>query len=253
MFNSEQLLISVLFKLFIYRIAIVKNILMSDKEILIEVTGLKKSYKVTSKNKLEVLKGINLKIYKEEIAAVIGKSGAGKSTLLHILGTLDRPDSGKVFFDGKNIFDQKEKQIAEFRSKMIGFIFQFHHLLPEFTAIENVMIASMIAGDPDREKAESLLTEVGLQDRINHKPSELSGGEAQRVAIARALINSPKLILADEPTGNLDSENADFVIELIFKLRRKYNQTFIIVTHNEEFSKKCDTIIKLHDGKTVDN
>lgn len=224
---------------------------MIEKEILIEVTGLKKSYKVTKHNRLKVLKGINLIIYKEEIAAVVGKSGAGKSTLLHILGTLDKPDSGKVIFENQNIFEQKERQAAEFRSKQIGFIFQFHHLLPEFTAIENVMIASMISGDPDKNKAEELLTEVGLKERINHKPSELSGGEAQRVAIARALINSPKLVLADEPTGNLDSENADSIIDLIFKLREKYKQTFVIVTHNEEFAKKCDRIINIHDGKVV--
>lgn len=224
-----------------------------EKEILIEVSDLKKSYKVTKANKLSVLKGINLNIYKEEIAAIAGKSGAGKSTLLHILGTLDKPDSGKVIFEGKNIFDLKEKQISEFRNKEIGFIFQFHHLLPEFTAIENVLIASMILGEPDKNKAEELLTEVGLKERINHKPSELSGGEAQRVAIARALINSPKLILADEPTGNLDSENANSIIELIFHLREKYKRTFIIVTHNEDFAKGCDTIIHLQDGRVLKN
>ena len=224
---------------------------MSDNEILIDVMDLKKSYQVTKTNKLEVLKGISLKINKEAIVSVIGKSGAGKSTLLHILGTLDKPDSGKVLFEGKNVFDQKEKQISEFRSRQIGFIFQFHHLLPEFTAIENVMIASMISGQPDKTKAEELLTEVGLKDRINHKPSELSGGEAQRVAIARALINSPKLILADEPTGNLDTENAASIIDLIFSLREKYKQTFVIVTHNEEFAKNCDTIVSLKDGKVV--
>jgi len=224
---------------------------MSDNEILIDVMDLKKSYQVTKTNKLEVLKGISLKINKEAIVSVIGKSGAGKSTLLHILGTLDRPDSGKVFFEGKDVFDQKEKQISEFRCRQIGFIFQFHHLLPEFTAIENVMIASMISGQPDKAKAEKLLTEVGLKDRINHKPSELSGGEAQRVAIARALINSPKLILADEPTGNLDTENAASIIDLIFSLREKYKQTFVIVTHNEEFANNCDTIVSLKDGIVV--
>jgi lipoprotein-releasing system ATP-binding protein len=221
---------------------------MNEKEILIEVKNLKKSYPITKSNSLKVLKGINLKIYREEIAVIVGKSGAGKSTLLHILGTLDRPDSGKILFDNKDIFEQRDKQISEFRSKEIGFIFQFHHLLPEFTALENVMIASMISGSPDKNNSEALLTEVGLQERINHKPSELSGGEAQRVAIARALINSPKLILADEPTGNLDSENADSIIDLIFNLRKKYNQTFVIVTHNEEFAKKCDRIIHLQDG-----
>jgi lipoprotein-releasing system ATP-binding protein len=206
---------------------------------------------VTAKNRLEVLKGIDLNIFKEEIAAIVGKSGAGKSTLLHIMGTLDKPDSGKVIFESENVFNKKEKQISEFRNKQIGFIFQFHHLLPEFTALENVMIASMISGESNKDKSEELLTEVGLSNRMNHKPSELSGGEAQRVAIARALVNSPKLILADEPTGNLDTENADAMIELIFALRKKYKQTFVIVTHNEEFAKKCDRIIKLQDGKVV--
>ena len=224
---------------------------MTEKEILIEVSDIKKSYSITKEFRLEVLKGINLNIYKEEVVTIVGKSGAGKSTLLHILGTLDKPDSGKVYFDKEDVFLKKEKQIAEFRSKMVGFIFQFHHLLPEFTALENVMIPSMILGEPDKAKAEEILFEVGLKDRINHKPSELSGGEAQRVAIARALINSPKLILADEPTGNLDSENADSVIELIFNLRNKFKQTFVIVTHNEEFANKCDRIIKMHDGKVV--
>ncbi|MBK7255747.1 MAG: ABC transporter ATP-binding protein [Ignavibacteria bacterium] len=224
---------------------------MTDREILIEVTSLKKSYPVTNDIRLEVLKGINLNILKEEIVAIVGKSGAGKSTLLHILGTLDKPESGKVLFESEDVFLKKEKQIAEFRSKKIGFIFQFHHLLPEFTAIENVMIPSMISGTMDKTRAEEVLTEVGLKNRLQHKPSELSGGEAQRVAIARALINSPKLVLADEPTGNLDSENADAVIDLIFDLRKKYKQTFVIVTHNEEFANKCDRIIKLHDGKVV--
>ncbi|MEO8447588.1 MAG: ABC transporter ATP-binding protein [bacterium] len=221
------------------------------KDVLIEITNVKKSYKVTKTNKLHVLKGITLNIYKEDISAIVGKSGAGKSTLLHILGTLDKPDSGKILFEGKDVFELKEKQISEFRSNEIGFIFQFHHLLPEFTAMENVMIASMIHGEPDKSKAEEMLTEVGLKDRMNHKPSELSGGEAQRVAIARALINSPRLILADEPTGNLDSENADAIIDLIFSLRKKYKQTFLIVTHNEEFAKSCDSIIHLQDGKVV--
>ena len=224
---------------------------MTEKKVLIEVSELRKSYPVTKESALEFLKGINLNIYHQEIAAIVGKSGAGKSTLLHILGTLDRPDSGNVMFEEENIFKKREKQISEFRSRKIGFIFQFHHLLPEFTAIENVLIPSMISGMPDRKKAEQILEEVGLKDRINHKPSELSGGEAQRVAIARALINSPKLVLADEPTGNLDSENADSVIDLIFSLREKYKQTFVIVTHNEEFANKCDRIINIHDGMVV--
>lgn len=225
---------------------------MPEREVLIDVSELKKSYPVTKSNSLKVLKGINLKIFKEEIAVIVGKSGAGKSTLLHILGTLDKPDSGKVYFNKEDIFEKKEKQLSEFRSKEIGFIFQFHHLLPEFTALENVMISAMICGETDKSKAEKFLEEVGLKDRMNHKPSELSGGEAQRVAIARALINSPGLILADEPTGNLDSENADSIIDLIFDLRKKFKQTFVIVTHNEEFAKKCDRIIHLNDGKVVD-
>jgi len=219
-----------------------------EKETLFDVTEIKKSYRITKKNKLNVLKGINLKVYKGEIAAIVGKSGAGKSTLLHILGTLDRPDSGQFIFEDKDVFSFSDKQLAEFRSKQIGFIFQFHHLLPEFTAIENVQIASLISGNKDKSNSINILKEVGLEERINHKPSELSGGEAQRVAIARALINSPKIILADEPTGNLDTENAEAIINLIFELRKKFNQTYLIVTHNEEFAQRCDRIIKISDG-----
>ncbi|MCX6166182.1 MAG: ABC transporter ATP-binding protein [Ignavibacteriae bacterium] len=219
-----------------------------EKETLFEVTEIKKSYKITKQNYLNVLKGINLKVYKGEIAAIVGKSGAGKSTLLHILGTLDRPDSGHFLFEDKDVFSFTDKQLAEFRSKEIGFIFQFHHLLPEFTAIENVQIASLISGNKDKSNSINILKEVGLEERINHKPSELSGGEAQRVAIARALINSPKIILADEPTGNLDTENAEAIIDLIFELRKKFNQTYLIVTHNEEFAGRCDRIIKISDG-----
>jgi lipoprotein-releasing system ATP-binding protein len=224
-----------------------------NKDTLLEVKEIKKSYKITKKNYLNVLKGIDLKVYKGEIAAIVGKSGAGKSTLLHILGTLDRPDSGQFIFEDKNIFTFSDKQLAEFRSKEIGFIFQFHHLLPEFTALENVHIASLISGNKDKSNSISLLNEVGLGERINHKPSELSGGEAQRVAIARALINSPKIILADAPTGNLDTENAEAVIDLIFELRKKFNQTYLIVTHNEEFAQRCDRIIKISDGIITDS
>lgn len=219
--------------------------------VLIELKGIKKGYQITKSNRLDVLKGFDLNIYKSEIAAIVGKSGAGKSTLLHILGTLDRPDEGRMLFEETDVFTLNDKQVANFRANDIGFIFQFHHLLPEFTALENVTIASRIAGNYDESKAKELLTEVGLADRIHHKPSELSGGEAQRVAIARALVNSPKIILADEPTGNLDSENADAVIELIFNLRDKFKQTFVIVTHNEEFAHKCDRIIKMVDGRII--
>lgn len=211
-------------------------------------TDIKKSYQITKQNKLEVLKGVNLTIFRGEIAVIVGKSGAGKSTLLHIIGTIDKPDSGTLLHEGQDVFKLKDKQLSQFRNKKIGFIFQFHHLLPEFTALENVQIASMMYKNNDSMNAENLLKEVGIIDRANHKPSELSGGEAQRVAIARALINSPDIILADEPTGNLDTQNADAVIELIFKLREKFNKTFIIVTHNEEFAGKCDRIIKIADG-----
>jgi len=221
------------------------------QEVLIELKGIKKGYQITKANRLNVLKGFDLNIYKSEIAAIVGKSGAGKSTLLHILGTLDRPDEGKMLFEDTDVFTLNDKEIASFRANDIGFIFQFHHLLPEFTALENVTIASRIAGNYDETKSKDLLNEVGLSDRIHHKPSELSGGEAQRVAIARALVNSPKIILADEPTGNLDTENADSVIELIFNLREKFKQTFVIVTHNEEFALKCDRIIKMVDGKIL--
>lgn len=220
-------------------------------EILIDLKDIKKSYQITKSNYLNVLKNINLQVYKSEIVAIVGKSGAGKSTLLHILGTLDKPDSGTMYFENIDVYSMNDKALSNFRSKDIGFIFQFHHLLPEFTAFENVLIASKISGNNDETKSKHFLNEVGLGDRIHHKPSELSGGEAQRVAIARALVNSPKIILADEPTGNLDTENANSVIDLIFHLREKYKQTFVIVTHNEEFALKCDRIIKMSDGTII--
>ena len=182
---------------------------------MLRLTNIKKSYGISGTERLEVLKGIDLHVSKGEIVAIVGQSGAGKSTLLHIIGTLDRPDSGTYEFNGSEVMNLNDKKISEFRNKEIGFIFQFHHLLPEFTALENVMIASMIGGRDDKSAAESMLTEVGLKSRMNHKPSELSGGESQRVAIARALVNSPGLILADEPTGNLDSENSEAIMELI--------------------------------------
>ena len=223
-----------------------------ERKLLLETYGIKKSYQITKQNKLNVLKGINFKIFEGEICAIVGKSGAGKSTLLHILGTLDKPDEGEYLFEDKNVFKFTDKKLADFRSKEIGFIFQFHHLLPEFTAKENVLIPSMISGDNDKKRADELLEIVGLSGRSDHKPSELSGGEAQRVAIARAMINSPRLILADEPTGNLDTENAEAIVNLIFELREKYNQTYAIVTHNEEFAQRCDRIIKMADGIIID-
>lgn len=218
---------------------------------MLRLTNIKKSYGISGTERLEVLKGIDLQVSKGEIVAIVGQSGAGKSTLLHIIGTLDRPDSGTYEFNGSEVMNLNDKKISEFRNKEIGFIFQFHHLLPEFTAIENVMIASMIGGRDDKSAAESMLTEVGLKGRMNHKPSELSGGESQRVAIARALVNSPGLILADEPTGNLDSENSEAIMELIFELRKKLGKTFIIVTHNDSFASRCDRVISLQDGNVI--
>ena len=218
---------------------------------MLRLTNIKKSYGISGTERLEVLKGIDLHVSKGEIVAIVGQSGAGKSTLLHIIGTLDRPDSGTYEFNGSEVMNLNDKKISEFRNKEIGFIFQFHHLLPEFTALENVMIASMIGGRDDKSAAESMLTEVGLKSRMNHKPSELSGGESQRVAIARALVNSPGLILADEPTGNLDSENSEAIMELIFELRKKLGKTFIIVTHNDSFASRCDRVISLQDGKVI--
>ncbi|MCB0725326.1 MAG: ABC transporter ATP-binding protein [Ignavibacteriae bacterium] len=222
-----------------------------DKKVILSAKDLKKSYKITKKNYLDVLKGIDLEIYDSEVVAIVGKSGTGKSTLLHILGTLDKPDTGQVLFEGNDIFAMREKQISEFRNKSLGFIFQFHHLLPEFTALENVLIASMIGGTKNEDRARELMKEVGISERESHKPSELSGGEAQRVAIARALINSPRLVLADEPTGNLDSENADAIMELLFGLRDKFGHTFVIVTHNEDFAGRCDRVIRLQDGMVI--
>ena len=224
----------------------------TENQILLEAKQIKKSYKITKEYSLQVLKGIDLYINKGEIAAIVGKSGAGKSTLLHILGTLDTPDSGELLFDSKSVFSYSRQSLADFRNKKIGFICQFHHLLPEFTVLELVLIPSMISGKRDTEKAKNLLKEVNLLHRADHKPSEISGGEAQRAAIARALINSPEIILADEPTGNLDTENANPIREVIFDLRKKLNQTFVIVTHNEEFAKNCDRIIKMKDGVISD-
>lgn len=220
-------------------------------ELLLKTTDIKKSYKIDKKNRLQVLKGINIEIFKGEIIAIVGKSGAGKSTLLHILGTLDKADSGKLEIEGKNVSAFNDKELAHFRNTSVGFIFQFHHLLPEFTALENVLMPSLIEGKNAKEKAKELLKITGVLGREDHKPSEISGGEAQRVAIARALINSPKIVLADEPTGNLDTENANAIINLIFDLRKQLNHTFIIVTHNEDFANKCDRIIKMQDGLII--
>jgi len=214
---------------------------------MLRATNLEKSY-----GSLPVLKGIDLEISKGEVVAIVGASGAGKSTLLHILGTLDAPDKGKVFIQDKDVFGQSSKSLAAFRNKSIGFVFQFHNLLPEFSAIENAMIPGLIGQRDDKkvkERAIVLLEMLGLKDRMDHKPSELSGGEQQRVAVARAMINSPDLILADEPSGNLDSKNAVDLHTLFFQLRKDIGQTFIIVTHNEELAGMSDRKIELKDGR----
>ena len=213
---------------------------------MIKANNIQKSY-----NSLKVLKGISLEIKKSEIVSVVGASGAGKTTLLHILGTLDRPDRGEIFINSNEINNLNDKKIAQFRNKQIGFVFQFHHLLPEFTAIENVCIPAFIAGLSRKQaekKAKDLLGFLNLNERLNHKPSELSGGEQQRVAVARALINNPSVVFADEPSGNLDSVHAKELHKLFFSLRDKYKQTFIIATHNNELADMADRKLTIIDG-----
>ncbi len=213
---------------------------------MLEIKDIKKSY-----GSLQVLKGINLTIEPAKVVTIVGASGAGKSTLLHILGTLDKPDSGEVIIEGTSLYAMDEKQLSDYRNQHIGFVFQFHHLLPEFTAVENVALPALIAGKTKKEaelRAMELLDFLKLADRASHKPSELSGGEQQRVAVARALVNNPGLILADEPSGNLDSENARKLHQLFFDLRDNFKQSFIIVTHNEELAQMSDRVIVMKDG-----
>lgn len=208
--------------------------------------GIVKSY-----GDLQVLKGVGLEIGNGEVVSIVGSSGAGKSTLLHILGTLDQPDAGEIFFDGVPVHGMKGKTLAKFRNNRIGFVFQFHHLLPEFTALENVSIPGWIAGKGKKETAERaryLLGILGLSDRLDNKPGALSGGEQQRVAVARALINEPRIVFADEPTGNLDSANARELHHLFMKLRNEFGQTFLIVTHNEELAGMSDRVLHMKDG-----
>ena len=218
---------------------------------MIQANGIYKSF-----GNVDVIKGIDLHINKGEIVAIVGASGAGKSTLLQILGTLDKPDKGKVIIDNQDITSLNQKNLASFRNKKIGFVFQFHHLLPEFTALENICIPAFIAGMPKKEaadKAMALLEYLRLTERASHKPSMLSGGEQQRVAIARALINNPAIILADEPSGNLDSQNAKELHELFFSLREKTGQTFVIVTHNPTLANMADRALTIVDGKIEHN
>ncbi len=213
---------------------------------MIKAINIKKSF-----GSLAVLKDINLEIPQGKIYSIVGASGAGKTTLLQILGTLSNPDSGDIFYNEKKVSAFSENELARFRNKEIGFVFQFHHLLPEFTALENVCIPAFIAKQSRanaEKKAKELLTYLGLSDRIEHKPSELSGGEKQRIAVARALVNNPTVVLADEPSGNLDSNNRDELHDLFFKLRDDFKQTFIIVTHDDNFAKRSDSIIHIKDG-----
>lgn len=203
---------------------------------------------------VEVLKGVDIEIRKGEIASIVGSSGAGKSTLLHILGTLDAADKGSVNLNGTEISSLNGKRLADFRNKNIGFIFQFHHLLPEFSALENVCIPGWLAARKKKEveeKAIELLGILGLNQRLDNKPNQMSGGEQQRVAVARALINNPSIVFADEPTGNLDSANAKELHQLFFDLKNKFNQTFLIVTHNEELAQLSDRVLHMKDGKIV--
>jgi lipoprotein-releasing system ATP-binding protein len=216
---------------------------------MITVTGITKAF-----GELRVLKGIDLNVSEKEVISIVGASGAGKTTLLQILGTLDNPDSGTVFYNGTDICRLKGRQLASFRNNNIGFVFQFHQLLPEFTALENVCIPAYIAGKARSEaegKASDLLGFLNLSDRLDHKPSELSGGEQQRVAVARALINNPSVILADEPSGNLDSENKNELHKLFFRLRDTFNQTIIIVTHDRQLASMSDRILQIKDGQIV--
>lgn len=216
---------------------------------MLKATGIRKSY-----GDLHVLNGVNISIEKGEIVSIAGSSGAGKSTLLHILGTLDTPDAGKIFLEGQEISALKGKKLAAYRNQHIGFVFQFHHLLPEFTALENICIPGWIAGANTKKlqgRATELLAILNLKDRADHKPSELSGGEQQRVAVARALINSPKIVMADEPTGNLDSHNARELHQLFINLKNQFEQTFLIVTHNEELASMSDRLLHMKDGEIV--
>jgi lipoprotein-releasing system ATP-binding protein len=222
------------------------------KSEILKAENIKREFKTGPNKTLEVLKGISLEIFTGEIAVIIGASGAGKSTLLHIIGALDRPNEGKVSINGNELFKMKDQELAKFRNRNIGFVFQFHHLLPEFTALENVSIPQMINGKTLAQseiRSKELLELVGLSDRLHHKPAELSGGEQQRVAVARALANNPKIVLADEPSGNLDTQNRDALHQLINKLNKEFNQTFVIVTHNNDLMKLANRVFEIKDGK----
>ena len=224
-----------------------------SNEVLISVQNLEKSFK-TGKKTLKVLKNLNFGIMKGEMVAIMGPSGAGKSTLLHLMGTLDSPSTGKIFFNHTNLFEMNDSRLANFRNKNIGFVFQFHHLLPEFTAQENVMMPLLIQGVKRKnalEKANTILDELGLSERGNHKTGELSGGEQQRVAIARALVNDPEVILADEPTGNLDQKTGEKVHHMLKELKQVKNKTLVVVTHNSQLANDMDRVLLMEDGKIL--
>ena len=217
---------------------------------MIHLTNIEKSF-----GSLEVLKGIDLEINKGEVVSIVGPSGAGKTTVLQIMGTLDRPDSGKVIVDGVDVSTLSQKKLSDFRNQHVGFVFQFHQLLPEFTALENIMIPAFIAGKSQKEakrRALELLDFMGLTERAEHKPNELSGGEKQRVAVARALVNNPAVILADEPSGSLDTKNKGELHQLFFDLRDKFGQTFVIVTHDEQLASITDRTIHMKDGRILE-
>ncbi|MDP2209058.1 MAG: ABC transporter ATP-binding protein [Bacteroidota bacterium] len=225
-----------------------------EKQIIIRCSNIRKKFITDKKSNsfLQVLRGIDLEIYEGEIVSIVGSSGAGKSTLLHILGGLDKPSEGEVYWGEKNISELNDESLARLRTKEVGFVFQFHHLLPEFTALENVAMPQMILGKTltaAQDSAKSVLPLVGLAERSNHKPSELSGGEQQRIAIARAIVNKPKVVLADEPTGNLDSATSEELFSLIQRLNKENKQTFIIATHNENLAHRSHRVLRIEDGK----
>ncbi len=228
----------------------------TKKTHILAAVNIHKSYAMGKSSELKVLKGIDMEIYQGEILAIIGPSGVGKSTLLHILGALDRPKTGSVRIGDTDVFNMGDQQLAGFRNKRVGFVFQFHHLLPEFTALENVAMPGLIARRNSKEvyqTARELLEEVGLEERMEHRPRELSGGEQQRVAFARSLVNDPVLVLADEPSGNLDLTNSTALHELIWNLVQKKKKTFVVVTHNRDLAAQADRIIELYDGRIKSN